>query len=271
MNDPYAVLGLQPGATLDEIKAAYRALAKKHHPDQNQGDPESEAKFKEISEAYSQLQNPKPQPGFNDPFDSMRTMGGFHEIHEILRRAAAQDRMRRPNLHISTTVFLTLEQIFEGCEVDINLSNIPGSPSYRVKFPRGINSTQRVRVPDGGRADNPTMPPGDLLISVRESPHDEFRRAGDDLIKPVVIDALEAILGMTLDVRQIDGTIVPVEIPAGIQFGGQVRVPNCGLYEFGTERRGDMVLVVHVEIPAELTAQHAPLIERMKEKLQNQS
>lgn len=277
MRDPHSVLGLTRGASDADIKSSFRKLAKQYHPDLNPGNADAEAKFKELTEAYEALTNPKTQPHqpqgswnpFNDPFES--TFGfsftNIRDIEELLRQQAAAQSARAPNGHFTTQCEVTLEQIFDGCEIDMHLGGLPRHPSYRITIPKGITENQRIRVPGAGRRDNPNMPPGDLFVVLRMKEHDRFRRFGAHLVHDLRLDALDAILGTEISILGLDGRTLDVTIPPGSQFGDQIVVPNEGMPIFESTDRGNLIVACHVEIPRQLDERHIALVERLREKL----
>lgn len=277
MNDPYSVLGLVPGASPDDIKVAFRRLAKQYHPDLNPNNPEAEAKFKELTAAYEALTNPKPNPPphreqggweetiFDSPFGAFHFNGNARQFEEMLRAQAAMQRARMPNRNFTTTVGVSLEQLFEGCEVDIQIN--ASTSNFQIKIPKGISEYQRIRIQGGGGRENPNMPPGDLFVMIRQIPHPRFSRDGDDLICSVTINSLEAMVGTRLSVKGIDGQNLDVQIPSGIQYGEEVIVSGHGMPVYSQPTRGDLRLSVEIKTLRSLDEEHRDLVEALIKKL----
>lgn len=263
MSDPYSILGVSRNATPEEIKSAYRTKAKVYHPDnQETGDLE---KFKELSNAFSTLTDPQQQQQHGH-----HQWGGHHfnmddliaqQFEEMFRRA------RRANRDVSGILELTLEQTFTGHEVEVNTTNDPNGPVYRVKVPRSIHHDQKIRIEGGGRRDDPNLPPGDFYIVIAVHPHPRFRRHHDALVIDLEIDALEAILGTTQEVTGIDGQKIVIEIPAGTQFGDTIRVEGHGFYLANSESRGPLYINAAVKVPTTLGEKHRELVQRLQEML----
>lgn len=272
--NPYDVLGVQQGASEDEIKSAYRKLAKKLHPDVN-SEPDAQDRFREISEAYEQLTKPQPQQqqgGF--------THNGFHfhfegdDMHramfEQMMRSMREQEIRAQNSDLQTTVHITLEQAFTGCEVDVHLRQLEGSPNHRVAVPKGIGHGQRIRVPGAGLHRNKSYPAGDLYVVVGIHQHDRFVRSGDDLLTRVEVNSFEAILGASRTIIGIDGEQIEVSIPSGCQYGDRVRIAGKGMMMHNGESRGSLVTEIVVETPSVITEEHRNLVNQIVDLLPNQ-
>lgn len=271
MNDPYQVLGVARDATADEIKSAFRKLAKQYHPDLNKS-PDAETKFKEITAAYEQINNPKPDSQFDggwNPFDSpfgSFDFGNGQRFEDIIRAHAAYQRANRPNQHLTTVIDVSLEQIFQGCDINMQM-NLPGNPTYKLHIPKGITPSQRLRVPGAGSRDNPNMPPGDLYVLIREARHPIFEREGSRLYADVSIDSLEAIVGTTIQLDGIDGQKIDVRIPEGTQYGQTVYVSGHGMPHYNQDGRGDLIVTIEVITPRIFEERHKKMIDTIIEKL----
>jgi curved DNA-binding protein len=272
--NPYEVLGIAQGASEEEIKSAYRKLAKQYHPDLNQDNPDAEARFKEIGEAYERLTKPQPQAEFqNQGFHQ----GGFHfqfdgedmhrQMFEHMMRMKREQEIRQQNADLQTTAHITLEQAFEGCEVDIDLRQLDGSPKHRVSIPKGIAHGQRVRVTGGGLHRNKSFPPGDLYVVVGIHPHERFSRLGDDIHFRVDISSLEAIVGKRVTLNGIDGEKIEVHVPAGCQFGERIRIAGKGMRVLNGDARGSLIAEVVIHTPSAITEEHRNLVNQISDLL----
>ena len=274
----YEVLGISPGASQEEIKTAFRKLAKKYHPDLNPGNVEAEEKFKELTSAYEALTNPqKPSSSqghdaqwgdtiFDHPFGTFHFSGNPRQFEDFLRAQAERQRARMPNRHITTSIAVTLEQLFDGCDVDIQM-NMPGEPSYRIHIPKGVHEGQRIRVSGAGSRENPNMPPGDLLVFIKQYAHDRFVREDNNLISEASVDALAAIAGTRIQITGIDGQIIEIPIPAGTQPGEKLRVSGHGMPVYGSNERGDLLISVNVTIPRTIEEHHRAMLASITERL----
>jgi curved DNA-binding protein len=268
---PHEVLGVAAGASEEEIKAAYRALAKKHHPDLNRDDPEAEARFKEVSQAYEQLTKPQANQGHQQNQHDFHFSFNADELHRAMFEQMAQrmreQEIRQQNCDLQTTTQITLEQAFTGCEVELHLQQLEGSPTYRVDIPKGISHGQRVRVDGAGMHRNKAYPAGHLYVIVSIMPDERFVRQGDDLVVRAEINSFEAILGKTISVQGIDGETVEIMIPARVQFGDRIRIAGNGMTVLGTQARGSLVAEVVIHTP-EITEEHQNLVNQISEILQ---
>ncbi len=252
--DPYEVLGVARTASEDEIKKAYRKLARQFHPDRNPGDKQAETKFKEVQEAYDLLSDKTKrqqydQFGFAGP-QTGGGPGGFHwqggqgqqvdpeDIASILRQfgmggmggADAEEifgqrprgRGRRPRPapepveHEITVPFLTAAQ---GGVVQLSVDG----HQIDVKIPAGFEDGKKLRLGGQGVAG------GDLILTIHVEPHPYFQREENNLILEVPITVAEAVLGGKVDVPTLDGTWVTVKVPPGTSTGNRLRLRGKGV------------------------------------------
>jgi len=266
MTNYYQTLGVDQNANSDEIKKAYRKLAAQHHPDRG-GDT---AKFQEIQEAYdtlsdpnkrSQYDNPQPQ-GFPGGFNFNFSGGmppGFEEIFGQFGgnpfgfqfRQQAPQRNRTLNLNTD----ITLEEAYEGKEMIANVTLPSGrNQTLEVKIPKGIQDGTTLRLAGMGDDSIPSVPRGDIHLTVRIVPHPVFQRHGDDLIVSLDINAIDAILGTVQDVKTIDGRVLQVTINPGTQHGQTLAANGYGMPKMSDYRfTGRMLMNVNIRIPTDLS------------------
>ena len=308
--DYYKILGVPKTATEKDIKAAYRKLARKHHPDVNKGDPKSEARFKEINEANEVLSDPekrkrydtlgpdwasqfRPHPGraagrggtveveFGDDAggfsDFFRTIfgggfgggreggfggGGYRTasggFEEIFGRTA-----REPVGHdLETNADLSLEEIAKGATRTVKLGEGPSARTVEVKIPAGVREGSRVRVAgEGGGA--PGGPRGDLYLRVRTRPHPHLERKGDDLQTNFSVPLTTAVLGGEVQVPTLEGP-VGIKVPPGSPAGRTFRLRGKGLPRLDAPGRGDLMAIMNVDLPRDLTPREKELFEELK-------
>jgi curved DNA-binding protein len=274
MADYYNTLGISKDANPDEIKKAYRKLASQHHPDKG-GDKE---KFQEIQAAYAtlsdpekrqQYDNPAPQgfqqfggvpPGFEDVFSQMFGGGGPGPFGDIF----GHRRQQVPrNQNVSLRTQITLDEVFSGKDVIADLRLPSGQTrTVEIKIPPGIQSGQTLRVAGGGEQVHRQSPPGDLMLEIHVLPHKTFTRNGDDLHSVLHITAWEAMLGIEKEFTSIDGALLKVQVPAGIQPGQMIRVPGRGLPILHQATRGNQFLDVNISIPRLLTTEQKDFIKQ---------
>jgi molecular chaperone DnaJ len=284
--DYYEILGVKKTASEDELKKAYRNLAKKYHPDKNKGNKEAEAKFKEISEAYAVLSDKEKRdqydrlgreafgPGGANPFagfDFSEFMGGGGRA----RRGGARTRQTVDFTDIFGDLFggaggrggggfggfenaqpqamqaeLTID--FRDAILGTTMALTVNGEPIRVKIPEGIGNGQKIRVSRKGDAP--------LEITVHVKPHPLFERRGDDIYIDLPLTVGEAIRGADIDVPTIHGS-VRMRIPPGTQAGRTIRMSGRGVKKKnGTQ--GDQYNRIQIVIPAEAPAEAVDAIEQ---------
>lgn len=277
MADHYETLGVARTATAEQIKSAFRKLAKEHHPDKHPGDETAKARFQEINSAYQELSDPDkraaydrgPQPDFQGGFRG--GFGGFHthpgggvDFEEILRQAMYGNNPQEPtrNRDINLNYQITLEEAFQGKETDVNFKVNGEARTVRLKVPAGIDSGIRIRYHGSGHKDDASMPPGDLYVSVQVGRHYRFMRHGPHLETSIQIDYLDAMLGAEVQVPTIEGNNIALKVPAGITPGQSMRAQGKGMPVVGRQGvRGDMFIEVVIVAPTLNDAQKALLAQ----------
>jgi curved DNA-binding protein len=294
--DYYEALGVPRDASADDIRAAYRKLARQYHPDVNKEEG-AEDRFKEISEAYEVLRDPEKrerydrlganwksgqdvsgEPGFGG-FDSepgYRNMsfdfggGEFSDFFESFfsarggragraggSRSPFENNFSRRGGDQEATLELSLEEAAAGGRRQIKLGD---GRDYTVEIPPGVRDGQRVRLAGQGGQGGSGGPAGDLFLRVRVRPHPDFRVEGRDLHAEVSVAPWEAALGATVPVATLDGT-ARVRIPEGSSCGRRLRLRKQGLP--APNGQGDLYVSVKIEVPPSLTDQERELFERL--------
>lgn len=287
--DYYDILGVSRNATDEEIKKAYRNLARKYHPDLHPDKKaEMEAKFKEINEAYSVLIDPKkrsdydltghvtfepgmggyPPGGAGFPYEDFGGFGGgFEDIFgEIFGRPGRRRGIQR-GADIEYHLEVDFMHAVKGTEVRITVARRTGaSEKMTVKIPPGIKTGSRVRVAGKGDLGYEGGPNGDLFIITSVKPHQYFRRVSNDIYVDVPVTIMEAALGAEVEVPTIDGP-TRIKIPAGTQGGQKLRIKSRGVYyveeAYGVleNKRGDEYVVINVSVPKKLDERSKKLLE----------
>lgn len=275
MTDYYQTLGVDRSASQDDIKRAYRGLASKHHPDKG-GDT---VKFQEIQAAYATLSdpqkreeynNPRPQfhgggggmpPGFEDIFSQMFG-GGGHPFGDMFgQRRAAPARNRTLNLQTD----ISLEEAFHGKELIANIQLPSGREQVlEVKIPPGVSDGTTLRLAGMGDDSVPNAPRGDIHLSVRVRPHPDYQRQGDDLVRALPVNCLDAILGKTMQFDTLDGRTLEIVIPAGTQHGQILAVAGYGMPNMANHfMKGRLLLQINITIPTNLTETQKELVKQI--------
>jgi len=271
MKDYYAILGVPRNATQEEIKRAYKRLARQYHPDVNKS-PEAEERFKEINEAYAVLSDPEkrklydtygtatppppPPPGGYDfsGFEVEDFSDFFQELFGSGLFGPRRPRTRRGR-DLRAELPLSLEEAFHGGERVLEV----GGRRVTVRIPPGAQDGSVIRVPGMG---GPGEPPGDLLLTVRLLPHPRFRLEGQDLYATLDVPAPIAVVGGKVRAMTLEGP-VEVSIPPRTQAGRKLRLKGKGFP--GPGGRGDLYLEVRVTIPEHLTPEEEALWRKLAE------
>jgi curved DNA-binding protein len=287
--DYYDVLGVPRDASQDDVRRAYRKLAREYHPDLN-SEADAEERFKELGEAYEVLSDPDKRerydrlgtqwraqeaaPGSGDfedffagqGFDRDMNVefgdGVFSEFFERLFGDGAAPRPSGPlrGRDVDAMLELTLEDALTGGRRRLTLGD---GRSIEVNIPAGVREGQRIRLAGRGAPGRDGGPPGDLYLLVQFRPHPRFRRQGDDLQVDLPVTPWEAALGATVPVPTLTGT-AQVRVPAGSSSGRRLRLRGRGLPRRDGEP-GNLYATVQIAVPKELSEQERELFEQLAE------
>ncbi len=255
--DYYNILGVNRNSSQDEIKKAYRKLAAQHHPDRGG----NTKKFQEIQAAYDTLSDLQKKAEYDNP----QPQGGFHfhrggfppEFDNFFEQAFGGMFHRRPqkNRTLNLKTSITLEESFWGKDFISNIKLPSGKEQLlEIKIPRGIHDGNTIRLSEIGDDSNPQLPQGDIHLTVHVIPNTEYQRQGDDLIKNIDLNCLDAILGKKLKVNTIENKILEININPGVQHGQFISIPGHGMPNINqSAMRGRLLLHVNIIIPTNLT------------------
>jgi curved DNA-binding protein len=294
--DYYEILGIERTADEDAIKKAYRGLARKFHPDVTK-DPEGEAKFKELSEAYKTLKDPEKRAAYDqlgkhtpgEEFQPAQDWGhGFSgggpsyddlnladlDLADLLAsfgrgrsRADATRPMAGEDYDVAAT--LTLEQAYLGTQLDISLS-VPlhdemgrmtrSTKKLEIQIPKGAISGQRLRLRgQGGKGHNGGRD-GDVYVNMQIVPHATYRVEGRNLYVDLLLAPWEAALGATIEFPTLGGE-VELNIPPGTNTGQQLRLGKRGLCS--DKEDGALFAIARIVISPKLTDEERDLYKRL--------
>ena len=287
--DYYKILGVTRGAGDDEIKKAYRKLARKYHPDVSK-EPNAKEKFQEVSEAYETLRDKEKRAAYDslgsgfrqgqdfrpppDWFDRFGGGGKAEDLHgvdlgELFESMGLFGRAQRrsggfgrrsafPGEDYEVPVRLTLEEAYRGTERTVQLDG----RGFTARIPRGATDGQRLRLRGKGGPGMNGGPAGDLYLQIALEPHALYRASGHDLDIDVPLAPWEAALGAEVEVPTLEGRVT-MKVPAGSKAGQKLRLAGKGLPKPGGGA-GDLYAVLSIAVPATLTDSERKLYEELR-------
>jgi len=277
--DLYRILGVSRKASDDEIKKAYRRLARRYHPDRNPDDSKAEEKFKEVQGAYDTLSDRAKREeydaggafaGFGGAGHGPFTAGpggggGFVDLGDLFSmfgrggggpRGWPQQRGR----DLETEARLSFDQAIRGTQV-----NVAGAEGKRFKanIPAGVKDGTRIRL--AGKGEDGPGGPGDLYVVTRVAPSSIFKRLdGGNLEVTVPITIPEALRGATIEVPTLEGT-KKIKVSAGTRHGTIQRLRGEGAPKPGSKGRGDIRYRLEIEVPKRLSKEQKEAAEKLAE------
>jgi curved DNA-binding protein len=304
-DDYYKILGVEKNADTEEIKKAYRKLALKYHPDRNPNNPVAEEKFKKISEAYAVLSDSGKRKQY-DNFGSDQFSQRFSredifrdfDINQILRDMgfgvgggggrqrsyayrgndpfadlfgqARRDHYQAPQkgADLQYNLNISLEESVFGADKKLTLQRDRQVDEISVKIPAGISTGKKLRLSGKGNPGIQGGQAGDLYLNINIVPHPIFARDGNDIYIEKSIAFSQAVLGTSIDVPTIDGTIKRIKISAGAQNGTKIRMKGYGapaLRGSGTTK-GDQYVKISIEVPRKINDKQLQLIIKLSEE-----
>ena len=280
----YKILELKSDRVSDEeIKNAYRRLAKKYHPDINPGDEVASEKFKLVNEAYQVLGNEVSKKKYDrihniyrvkDTIEDTKEKINFDGMSDMIGMVFGkkeQSNFENKNKSIPITgedleskIDITLEEAFFGTEKKLAFRTVTGDiKNISVKIPKGIRTGEKVRLAKQGKPGKNGGEPGDLYIKIEIMKNDFFEVKGFDLCMNLKLSPWEAALGTEVKIENIDSSIL-VNVPAGTESGEILRIANSGFWNTSTYGRGDLLLNIQIIVPKELTDTEKLLFEKLE-------
>lgn len=269
----------------DEIKNAYRKLAKKYHPDMNPDDEIASERFKDVNEAYQILGDETSKRKYDRIHNIYRVRDtiedtkekinkeGFSEMAQLIfgkKETNAKTKNTKSKStstkgdNLESQIDISLEEAFFGVEKKLAFRNVEGkTKSISIKIPKGIKSGEKIRIAKQGKPSLNGGENGDLYIKVNLMNDKFLSLQGNDICMDLNISPWEAVFGCNVNVKNIDSTVV-VDVPQGVQSGDVLRIANSGFWnEDGG--RGDMLLKVKIMIPDRLTEGEKLLFRKLSE------
>ncbi len=285
--DYYKVLGIEKNATEDDIKKAYRKLARKLHPDVNPNDKEAHKKFQQANEANEVLSDPIKRKKYDqygkdwqhaDQFDQQRRQqrqspfggggqfggddgGDFSSFFESMfgggGNRGRQAKMRGQDYNAELKLSLTDAMETHQQTMAVNGKNI------RITIPAGIENGQVIKVKGHGAAGANGGPAGDLYLTFVIAPHPVFKRTGSDLFTAATIDLYTALLGGTATIQTLTGK-VKMKVTPETQYGTKIRLKGKGFPVYKKEGEfGDLYITYEIKLPTNLSEKQKELVTEM--------
>jgi curved DNA-binding protein len=295
--DYYAILGVEATASADDIRKAYRRLARRYHPDVSKED-DAEERFKEVSEAYQTLSDPEKREAYDQlgrhrpgedfqpspEWDTRFWQEGVAEdidlaellqqigFHRAARRqaSAGQGAPSRRGQDYEIATSLSLEDAARGKDIAVEFS-VPeigpdgrmrrAAKTARIRVPKGVSDGERLRVPGKGGPGMGDGKPGDLYLDIRLERHPLFQVVGHDLYLELPIAPWEAVLGARVELPSLEGPLT-LTIPPGARGGQKLRLSGKGLPR-RSEGAGDLYCVLQIVTPTVLSAKEQDLFREL--------
>lgn len=287
--DFYKILGVAKDVSDAELKKVYRKLAREFHPDSNPGDAKAEARFKEISEAYSVLSDPDQRK----EYDAVRAMGGgarftggaggfpggfgggaagFEDVFSNLFGGGRGGNPfggggfgggfgPQPGADLSMSTTLNFIDGVKGTSIKVNI----GGKEVSVNIPAGVSDGQKIRLRGKGQPSPNGGPAGDLIINCTVKPHPVFSRDGENIRVNVPVTYAEAVLGATILVPTLGGEPVKLKVAPGTPNGRVLRVKGRGVET--AKHTGDLLATVEIAVPSHVTEKAKKALAEFNELL----
>lgn len=283
IKDYYKILGFESNKVhIEEIKNAYRDLAKKYHPDVNSNNPKAEERFKDIGEAYNILSNDKQRRKYDRlwnyyigrrkkqsaKYQNAKIKDFFGLFFGEKKSKTEKETVQKNNIlrgeDINTEITITIAESFFGATKSLEFKTIGnGRKKIDIKIPAGIRNNEKVRIIGQGKQGKNGGKNGDLFIKVKIKDNPNLKLQGIDLYTDLLITPWESALSTKVNVISIDEEI-EVEIPKGIQSGDKITIKGKG-YKDGKGGRGNLIAVVKIMMPKSTTEEELKLFKKLNE------
>lgn len=244
MSDLYSILGVNRNSSQEEIKAAYRKLAARHHPDRG-GDTK---RFQEIQHAYDVLSDPQKRSEYDRPHNPFSGAGGFSfqsthfDLNDIFSQMFGGMTGARQAMVYRTTIGVTIEQVYHGGEQTMHIQINGVQHVVKIEIPKGISDGAQIRY-------DKLIPGAQLIVEFRIQRHHTWERRNQDLIMNHDISVLDLITGTKFNVNTISGSEIQVTVDPRTHPVANLKVAGHGLPIPGTTQYGDLFITLRPYMP----------------------
>ena len=272
----YNVLGVSKSATQQEIKNAYRKLAKIHHPDSGGNSDE----FKQINEAYSVIGDKQKRYDYDSEIiqeDFTQHSGNNFQWHfpnqdmfdQMFKGASGfSHSYNNPSINqdIQTTIHVTLESILVDQTRILHINQGRSKSTVNVNIPAGVGKNAKIRYRGYGQNVYTQQPPGDLVVKIEIEEHDTFIRKDQHLYTKIVVNVFDALTGCEVTLVNLDGNKLKIKVPSCCNHEQILRINGKGLPD-KTKNPGDLYIVVNLEMPKALSEQQHQILKTLNTKV----
>jgi curved DNA-binding protein len=284
----YETLGVSKTSSADDIKTAYKELAKKYHPDNK--DTGSDTRMKEINSAYEVLKNPTTRAQYDAPQQhTHQTNNGYYSHRytnvpeDILRDIfpngdmfaqffhAQQPRPQTPqkNKDVNISLQITIKEAFFGCEKLATIKEGTQTKTLSVVVPKGVRNGMKLRLKAQAPRTNLNLPAGDLMVHLNIHNQPDMAIVENNLVSIIEISALDALLGGKIEYTNIDDEVIEVDITEGTRHTEYINVKTKGMTCANSDHRGDLLLQVQTTLIKDLPQKLRKRLKKINDELKN--
>jgi DnaJ-class molecular chaperone len=291
--DLYAILGVKRSASNDEIRRAYRKLAKDLHPDQNKNDPKAEEQFKRVSAAFAVLGNPEKRKRYDagevdamgneraNPFYRDYAAGGFRGesggpfgggnagagdfsdiFGDLFGRRGPNGAFTMRGMDYRYNLEISFLEAVNGVKKRVQF---PDNETLDISVPSGVETGQTLRLKHKGGPGAGRGEPGDALIELKVTPHPVFGREGENITLELPVSLSEAVLGAKIEVPTIGGRVT-VAVPKGASSGQVLRLRGKGIKNGRSGAVGDQLITLKIVLPPNIDSDLERFMQTWMEK-----
>jgi DnaJ-class molecular chaperone len=292
-SDYYQTLGVSRDASPEDVRRAYKKLARQYHPDANPDDPSAAEKFKEVQEAYSVLNDPEKrtqydrfgknfrgaagQGPFQYPWGSGGSGAGPIDLGDLFGsggidlgdllgggRRGRRGPVQQAGEDVQLEIDIPFQIAAEGGNHSLTLNRGGKTERINVKIPPGVHTGSVIRLAGQGNPGVGGGPAGDLKLTIHVAPHPWFRRDGADLHVDVPVTPTEAALGAKVEVPTLTEGRLKLTVPAGTSSGTKLRLRGKGVVDPKTKKKGNLYAIIKIVVPDSLSDEAQDLYRRLE-------